>query len=292
MENWVIISKFIVLCYCVLLFTTRHSGEATSFVLILLLYVSINMTAHIIKNNAYKRLLFLAAVLFLLIGVRYYDDLFVLLLPINIYELVFLSTQMLGLSFFINLLLLVLVSKTMIGEYFLVSGLTGTLFFLIYKNEKQWERLNCENDEMREKIHNLSGRLNRDREYERQIKYSSQLEERNKIAQEIHDRVGHTIAGSLMQLEAAKLLLKKDADKTESILQKTIINLREGMENIRAALRNIKPTSEQMGINRLKLLLDEFTAGNQAEARLFYTGDMEKINHASGGSSLKTSVKP
>ncbi|MBZ9688965.1 histidine kinase dimerization/phosphoacceptor domain-containing protein [Clostridium estertheticum] len=69
----------------------------------------------------------------------------------------------------------------------------------------------------------------------------SQLEERNKIAQEIHDNIGHTLSGGIMQLEGAKLLLDIDLPKSKSMVQSTINVLREGMDNIRITLKNIKP---------------------------------------------------
>ena len=105
----------------------------------------------------------------------------------------------------------------------------------------------------------------------------SQLEERHSIAQEIHDRVGHAIAGSLIQLEAAGLLVDRDQSKTRDIIQNVITVLREGMENIRATLRNIKPATEQLGINRVKLLLDEFTVNNQLKTSLVYSGNLDRI---------------
>lgn len=98
------------------------------------------------------------------------------------------------------------------------------------------------------------------------------------MAQEIHDRVGHAISGSLMQLEAARLLMEKDRVKAGEIIQNVINILREGMENIRATLRNIKPPAEQLGINRVKLVLDEFTVNNRIKTTLMYQGNMEQIS--------------
>ena len=98
------------------------------------------------------------------------------------------------------------------------------------------------------------------------------------MAQTIHDRVGHTISGSLIQLEAAKLLISKEQHRAEKIVQNVITLLREGMENIRATLHNIKPPVEQLGVNRLKLLLDEFTANHSIETILICSGNIERIS--------------
>jgi len=134
-------------------------------------------------------------------------------------------------------------------------------------------------DRLREENYKLNLKMSKDMEYENQLRYVSQLEERNKIAQEIHDNIGHTLSASLMQLEAANLLMERDMDKSRSIIQNTIAVLREGMENIRATLRNIKPSSEQMGINRIKLLLDNFMKNNTIEVSLIHKGDLDIINY-------------
>ncbi|MFL0267278.1 sensor histidine kinase [Candidatus Clostridium radicumherbarum] len=121
--------------------------------------------------------------------------------------------------------------------------------------------------------------MSKNLDYKNQIKYMSQLEERNKIAQEIHDKIGHTIAGSLMQLEAAKVLLQRDKTEAEHILQNSIDTLRVGMDNIRVTLRNVKPPIEQLGINKIKLILDEFMLSSNIIGVLYVKGDLEIITN-------------
>lgn len=56
-------------------------------------------------------------------------------------------------------------------------------------------------------------------------------------------------------------------------------NLKEGMESIRSTLRTIKPAPEQLGINRLKLILEEFTLNNGIETELSHDGRLDVITH-------------
>jgi signal transduction histidine kinase len=106
------------------------------------------------------------------------------------------------------------------------------------------------------------------------------MEERNSLAQNIHDKVGHSIAGSLIQLEAATVMLEKDQEKAKDIIRNVINVLKEGMENIRLTLRNIKPAAEQLGINRLKIILDEFSANYEIRATLSYSGNLDAVKHS------------
>ncbi|MCJ7691322.1 MAG: hypothetical protein MUO60_18690 [Clostridiaceae bacterium] len=62
-----------------------------------------------------------------------------------------------------------------------------------------------------------------------------------------------------MQLEASKLLLGSEIPKSKLIIQSSINVLREGMNNTRNTLKNIKPPSEELGINKVKLLVKEFS---------------------------------
>lgn len=181
-----------------------------------------------------------------------------------------------------------MISDEMSLEYLLISLLSYIIYSQASSISQRLKILTAENDEMRNRIFSLQGRLLKDEEYERQLKYSSQLEERNKLAQEIHDRVGHAISGSLIQLEAAKLLLTNESSSRESnsrkeqglaILENVTGVLRDGMESIRATLRNIKPSVEQLGINRVKLLLDEFSASHPIKTILLHSGNLERISH-------------
>lgn len=161
----------------------------------------------------------------------------------------------------------------------LVSGFCIALLVLIDREyrledlQKQIYTLSLENDRLHVK-------LSRGEALKQQLTYTAQLEERNKIAQEIHDKVGHSISGSLMQLEAVKLLAASDPHKASAMLDKVIEALRDGLESIRVTLRNMKPPSEQMGLNRIRLMLDDFKSQHGLQASLTYEGDISRLSPA------------
>ncbi|MFH7027449.1 MAG: sensor histidine kinase [Heteroscytonema crispum UTEX LB 1556] len=57
------------------------------------------------------------------------------------------------------------------------------------------------------------------RQYALRIEDQATLQERNRIAREIHDALGHALTAQSIQLENALLFLPPDADKTESFLR-------------------------------------------------------------------------
>ncbi|MEX1306951.1 MAG: sensor histidine kinase [Eubacteriales bacterium] len=92
------------------------------------------------------------------------------------------------------------------------------------------------------------------KEFDVSAKYASQLEERNRIAQKLHDELGHTLSGSTMQLEAIQLILDKDPEKAKTMLSKVTQGLREGTDEIRQILKNIKPESASLNISNIRVL--------------------------------------
>jgi signal transduction histidine kinase len=60
-------------------------------------------------------------------------------------------------------------------------------------------------------------------------------------------------------------------------LQNAINISKDGIENIRMTLKNMKPPTEQVGIHRMKLLMDEFNSKEQLKAVLTYEGNLEII---------------
>ena len=92
------------------------------------------------------------------------------------------------------------------------------------------------------------------------------LEERASLSQTLHDKLGHNINGSVYQLEAAKVLLEKDPEKSEKIIQAVIDQLRGGMDEIRGILRKERPKKRQLAMLQLyKLCEDCNNKGVQSE---------------------------
>lgn len=83
------------------------------------------------------------------------------------------------------------------------------------------------------------------------------LEEKGRISQALHDKLGHSINGSLYKLEAVKVLMDKDPDKSGQILQEVIDNLRGSMDEIRVIIRNERPDKKRMALKSLQALLNE-----------------------------------
>lgn len=103
------------------------------------------------------------------------------------------------------------------------------------------------------------------------------LEERARLAQTLHDKLGHSINGSVYQLEAVKLLLEKDTETSKKMLQAVIDQLRMGMDEIRAILRKERPQKYKLAILQLEKLCEECRQKG-IEARLTTQGELSKVS--------------
>lgn len=123
---------------------------------------------------------------------------------------------------------------------------------------------------MESKIRNLE-------RYVEQNNVVTSLKERNFMAQKLHDHLGHRITSSLMQLEVTKETLGKDDELAYKYLITAMSNLREGMDEIREVLRNIKPREKVIGIENIREQLLKFEYSSGIRTTLITEGDINKL---------------
>lgn len=279
MDNWLMCTRLFLVLYCIVRYVANSMSNITLVLLAILVYISIGMLFYVFRNETLKKgFLFVSCAVLILFAI-YVNVLFILLLPLNIVELVNKYNSNFYMSAIPVVLAAFFIDGGIVPEYLLISVFSVIIYMLSEKSFARINMLKKDNDNLREKNDSLYKRLDAGAEYENQVRYLSQLEERNSLAQKIHDKVGHAIAGSLIQLEAASVIIDKDREKSREIVNNVINVLKEGMENIRSTLRNIKPAPEQLGVNRLKILLDEFSMNNPIKASLAYKGSIENISH-------------
>ncbi|CAG7655040.1 ATP-binding protein [Paenibacillus allorhizosphaerae] len=93
------------------------------------------------------------------------------------------------------------------------------------------------------------------------------VEERNRIAGDIHDIVGHTLTTTIIQLEAAKRLLMKNDERGYEKLQLSQDLVRRGMEEVRESVRMMKQSGSDYDLEPAlrELMAETVAAGVAAE---------------------------
>lgn len=163
----------------------------------------------------------------------------------------------------------------------LTSIIALSVYALIYgkKQEERLEFLEKEWDQNRRINSELSLKMKSREKFIEQEKISAKLQERNEISGAMHDKIGHTLAGALLQLEALGIILKKDGnEKAVGIINNVTNLLRNGMDDIRSTLRSIKPPIEELGINKIKQLLQNKLKDTSFKYILTSEGNLDLIS--------------
>jgi signal transduction histidine kinase len=145
------------------------------------------------------------------------------------------------------------------GQYYFVVMLCAALFAgWVLGAKDRGEKEACDVlDEERRLRYNLEQARNELIRSRSEVESLTEARERNRIAHELHDSIGHGIAGVLVQLEAARRIHRKDADKTEEILRACTGKLSETLTLTRNAVYNIR-SDVKTGVEALERIVNEF----------------------------------
>ena len=116
----------------------------------------------------------------------------------------------------------------------------------------------------REKLAVANRRL---RQYALTIENQATLQERSRIAREIHDSVGHYLTAQSIQLENTELFISQDTDKATYHLQKARQLGKEALQNVRNAVATLRnnPLKTRSLFCSLKQLAAEFKRNTNIE---------------------------
>lgn len=171
-------------------------------------------------------------------------------LPVLIYDLYF---------FYGRRSLILLIAHFLIGDHSLyLLTLSLLAIYLSYTEKNDHKRIRIyqkRSDDLREQIIEKEKKMElRDREQNDQVEIAI-LSERNRIAREIHDSVGHALSSCILQAEAIKLRCKdEDQYKKLETLQETLQN---GMQDIRTSLHDLHDSSLDLR-QEIQKLIDHF----------------------------------
>lgn len=277
MEVWIISCKLILLVYLALTFLEYPAAHIPWFVFSFLLYLCLNVAFYLVKSALGKTIILILSIIQIFISYYVVQPLFSILIPFILCELIAGYIQKKITLLVLVILPIIWIPVTIKYQYGLVAALSFAIFTMLNQFNKRLQNQEDQLDCMRKDMQRLSKSLNENNEFIRQSEYTYKLEERNRLAQVFHDKIGHSMTGALIQMEAAKRLLEIDKTKAQKLLQNAINISKEGIENIRLTLKSLKPPPEQMGINRLKLFIDEFSAKHAIQIPFLYKGNVEKI---------------
>lgn len=136
------------------------------------------------------------------------------------------------------------------------SVLTRTLFFLVIG--KVVSTLMEAQRSQRQQLAKANRRLVR---YASTIEQLSVTRERNRLAQEMHDTLAHTLSALAVELDALSTVWTPDASRARRILNHALATTRDGLDETRRALRDMRASPlEDLGLARAVRSLARNTA--------------------------------
>ncbi|SDN37072.1 Signal transduction histidine kinase [Paenibacillus sp. yr247] len=164
-----------------------------------------------------------------------------------------------------------------VGELFSII-LNAVLFFaiglslqrVVTSNEKT-EKLLAENQRQYQLIHEQNNALE---QYANQIEQLTLLEERNRMASELHDTVGHTFTIVIMGMDAVSYLIETAPDKAKEKLDVLRSVTRNGLEEVRRSIHQMVPKEGDMLLSQqLTRLANEFALHTGTQIQFTTVGE-------------------
>lgn len=227
----IIIDKLIIFFFC----STLYLQSNTSIFVVVPIIVTIifSSLSSIFEKNIIKILLFL---IYNIICI--YNNEFIYFLPLICYDMFTTKFKYILLiaiiPFVINFTQLPLTLQILITPFIGIVCLMKYRSALTHKSKKEYILLRDSSKEFLIGLEKKNKDLMEKQDYEINI---ATLNERNRIAREIHDNLGHSLSSSILQIGAIMSICKDEAIKKHLNILKTTLS--SGMDNIRTSIHNM-----------------------------------------------------
>ena len=280
---------FILLFLSALYFENAHQQRLIVLIVIFALFLVNNITKYYIKTQNKLFMSFLIDIV-LIYGLEFNSRLLINYFFHSFYIIIFLEASLLlqlkkGITVGIITVIISMIKYAYLIYYkFNLSNVSQMLFFLMVnililvvaafaqhtkeENEKK-DILYKELLETHKKLKEYTDELNR----------LSVIEERNKIARDIHDNLGHNMTALIMQLQMVDHYTKIDIVKTKELLNNSLKTARDSLSSIREVVETLRGKESSLSPEKaIKILVEEFSQKTGIKIELKIDGEVTN-NH-------------
>jgi signal transduction histidine kinase len=151
--------------------------------------------------------------------------------------------------------------------FLMVNGLILVIAGFAQRNKEEKERTDVLYKELLDAHRQL-------KQYTDEVNRLTVVEERNRIARDLHDTLGHNMTALIMQLQMAEQLLKEDADKAEGLLLNSTKTARESLAGVRAVVETLRGSvTSTVTVESIKSLVNDFSMNTGADIQLVVEGE-------------------
>jgi len=151
----------------------------------------------------------------------------------------------------------------------------GYILNLILHSNLRMKQLLAENERQKQLIEEQNASL---KQYAKQIERLTVIEERNRMARELHDTIGHTFTSVIMGMDAVSYLMKLDPDVALTKLDVLRDVTRKGLDEVRSSIHQI-PSKEvdELLSYQVKRMSNEFALHTNTEVICELIGEEYEI---------------
>ncbi len=112
-----------------------------------------------------------------------------------------------------------------------------------------------------------------------EAKQTAILDERNRMARDIHDTLAQSFTGIIMQLEALKGILVMDSDEIQTRLDRISNMARLGLSEARRSVQALRPQALETAnlVDALRQLLQQMTQGAPVQTKFYVEGAVQPL---------------
>lgn len=257
--------RFSFLIYMILKLTLASVCESQHIILLLLLLAS-----NIYRQRFYdSKILVCMELVLIFIGI-YFDSIFIVLLGLSAFDILLHELYI----FFLPIFILSFVKVVFYPEVILIVAICSAFSYWIKELFKKEEEYKKNYDRERKYRYELEDARTMLLNSSMEIAHLTEIKERNRIARDIHDNIGHSIASILMQLQAGFKLKDKNSQKSDEIIKNCILRLSDTLTLLRDTVHNIRP-KEKLGAEYIKSIVESFV---YCPVNFSYSGDFSRLN--------------
>jgi signal transduction histidine kinase len=226
---------------------------------------------YIIKERYLKNLAASTVYLSIIMLLSFYHRELIILAGIPVFDFCYYGNIPVSIMIFLASSVFWIEDKSFYTAFFIAGA---ALFgYVVGEKDKNEKKHIGTIDEERRLRYNLELAQNELINSRKEIEHLTEIRERNRIAHEIHDNIGHSIAGVIFQLEGARRIINKDREKTEGILKLCSDKLTEALELTRNTVYNIK-ADKTVGIESIEKIITDF---EYCSVDFQISGDIETV---------------
>jgi signal transduction histidine kinase len=261
--------------------TSLTSSLIPKFILVSLVYL-LNLQLRYLFLKGKVVLLSLVAELMIVcfLGASYGGLIYLMVFITLIYGIVYSESYLYGISVLCFAVFLYLLGGKAIDYILLNIIIYAAIWVLVMIIKKASDKVNeLEHlyDDVRRYSYELENTKKQVEAYSKKVEELAQLEERNRISEEIHDTIGHRLTGLLIQLEAGIRMLDVDALRGRTLLGESIDNLRESIDILRETVMGIKPKDYRNFISSIENMIGELKKKTGINVDLLVSGNPFKL---------------